>query len=133
MSDKSRFASPLKDRAREMRQFQTLAEKHAWYILRDRRSLGLKFRRQVPIDDYIVDFYCEELRLVLGVDGDVHGTPEKMKRDAAKDKRLVELGYRVMRITNDRSINDPDALIEMIRSLRPSPGVSHMPLPEGKA
>ncbi len=133
MGDKSRFSSPLKDRAREMRQGNTTAEKHVWDMLRERRTLGLKFRRQVPINDFIVDFYCDELRLVLEVDGDVHGTPEKMKRDAAKDKRLVELGYRVLRITNDRAINDPDALIEMIRSLRPSPGASRRPLPEGEA
>ena len=56
----------------------TIAEKHAWYLLRDRRTLGLKFRRQVPIDDFIVDFYCASEGIVIELEGDVHdgATPQ---------------------------------------------------------
>ncbi len=92
MSDKSRFSSPHKGRAREVRQNRTLAERHAWYLLRDRRTIGLKFRRQVPIGDFIVDFYCDELKLVIEIDGDVHGEAVHEQRDKVRDKKLNELG-----------------------------------------
>ena len=115
MSDKSRFSSPLSERARELRREQTLAEKHAWYLLRDRRTLGLKFRRQVAIDDFIVDFYCDELKLVIEIDGDVHEQDAHKKRDEARDKRLTELGYTILRFSNALVINDPDVLIQAVR------------------
>ncbi len=117
MSDKSRFSSPLTKRTRELRQAQTIAEKHAWYLLRDRRTLGLKFRRQVPIDDFIVDFYCDELKLVIEIDGDVHDRDAQKRRDEIRDKRLTKLGYRILRFSNALVINDPDVLIQAVRQL----------------
>ena len=134
MSDKSRFSSQFKGRAREMQRNQTLAEKHAWHLLRDRRVIGLKFRRQVPIDDFIVDFYCDELKLVIEIDGDVHGETVKARRDEARDQRLKELGYTVLRFSNALVINDAGVVIQAIRSLRPSPGApwARRPLPEGE-
>src|SRR5437867_4344408 len=86
--DKSRFSSPSTDRAREMRKDGTRAEKHVWHLFRNRRVLGLKFRRQVPIHDFIADFYCDELRLVVEVDGDVHETAGQAKWDESRDKKL---------------------------------------------
>ena len=86
MSDGSRFSSALKERSREMRRPQTIVEKHAWHLLRDRRTLGLKFRRQVPIDDFIVDFYCDELKLIIEIDGDVHEREVKAGRDKVRMK-----------------------------------------------
>ena len=86
MSDGSGFSSPLKERSRELRRLQTIAEKHAWYLLRDRRPPGLKFRRQVPIDDFIVDFYCDELKLIIEIDGDVHEREVKAGRDKVRMK-----------------------------------------------
>ncbi len=65
-----RFKSEeLSERARQMRREDTRAESAAWELLRDRRTLGLKFRRQVPIDRYIVDFYCPEIRVIIEIDG----------------------------------------------------------------
>ena len=132
MGDKSRFSSPNLDRSRELRRKQTQAERCVWYVLRDRKTLGLKFRRQVPIEDFIVDFYCDELKLVVELDGDVHNWPARMARDKRRDERLVKLGYKVLRISNGLATKDPGALREMIRSLRPSPGASRHPLPEGE-
>ena len=71
----------------------------------------MKFRRQVPIDDFddfIVDFYCDELKLVIEIDGDVHDREEHAKRDAARDKRLSHLGYTVLRFFNSLVINNPE-------------------------
>ena len=115
-----------------MRHSSTLAEKHTWHILRDRRTLGLKFRRQVPIDDFIVDFYCDELKLVIELDGDVHDRPRQKERDEGKDRKLMKLGYQILRFRNDLAINNPDALLEIVRSLRPSPGAARRPLPGGE-
>jgi very-short-patch-repair endonuclease len=117
-----------------MRLQQTVAEKHAWHLLRDRRALGLKFRRQVPIGDFIVDFYCHELKLVIEIDGDVHGEAVHMQRDETRNKKLNDLGYTVLRFSNAVVINDADTVLEAIRSLRPSPGApqARHPLPEGE-
>ena len=117
-----------------MRKDGTRAEKHVWHLFRNRRVLGLKFRRQVPIHDFIADFYCDELRLVVEVDGDVHETAGQAKWDESRDKKLTKLSFKVLRVTNDQAINDPDAVINMIRSLRPSPGAEkpRRPLPGGE-
>ena len=123
------------DRARQMRREDTRAEKRAWIQLKDRRTLGLKFRRQVPIDGYIVDFYCHEIRVIVEIDGDVHNQPGQVEWDASRNARLEELGYRVLHITNDIVLTQPHCLFEMIRALYPSPGahllMSH-PLPSGE-
>ena len=117
MSDGSGFSSPLKERSRELRRLQTIAEKHAWYLLRDRRTPGLKFRRQVPIDDFILDFYCDELKLIIEIDGDVHEREVKAGRDKVRDEKLKKLGYTILRFHNSVIRNDPDVLIENIRNL----------------
>jgi len=117
MSDGSGFSSPLKEHSRELRRLQTIAEKHAWYLLRDRRTPGLKFRRQVPIDDFIVDFYCDELKLIVEIDGDVHEREVKAGRDQTRDEKLHKLGYTILRFHKSVIINNPDVLIENIRNL----------------
>jgi very-short-patch-repair endonuclease len=81
-----------------------------------------------------VDFYCDELRLVIEIDGDVHETPAQKNRDAARDKRLFELGYQVLRIPNGLAIRDPESFLQMLQTLRPSPGapLARHPLPGGE-
>jgi very-short-patch-repair endonuclease len=62
----------IKPLARQMRTAQTPAEEMIWQRLRRKQIGGLRFRRQHPIDRFIVDFYCSELRLIIEVDGDIH-------------------------------------------------------------
>ena len=88
-------------RAREFRKRPTAAERRAWELLRDRRILGVKFRRQHCIRGFVVDFYCHELRLVLEIDGPVHHTPEQKAYDAERTAILEGLGLRVVRIPNE--------------------------------
>jgi len=88
-------------RAREFRKRPTPAERRAWELLRDRRILGVKFRRQHRIRGFVVDFYCHELRLVLEIDGPVHDTPEQKAYDAERTAILEGLGLRVVRIPNE--------------------------------
>jgi len=77
----------------------------------------LKFRRQVPIDDFILDFYCDELKLIIEIDGDVHEREVKAGRDKVRDEKLKKLGYTILRFHNSVIRNDPDVLIENIRNL----------------
>lgn len=71
----------------------TPAERILWYALRDRRFMGLKLRRQVPIGPFIVDFHCADHRLVIEADGSGHG-PD---RDSARDHWLASQGFRILR------------------------------------
>ena len=71
-----------------------------WRHLRN-RNLKYKFRRQHPIDFFIVDFYCAEARLLIEIDGDSHLVKEQMEYDKTRTEYLEELGYKVIRFTND--------------------------------
>jgi len=101
-------------RVRELRRQETEAEKLAWHLLRDRRT-GLKFRRQFPIGNYVVDFYCFELRLAVELDGSAHAQPVQMKKDRAKDTFLTRLGIRVLRLPNGLVTENPERFVKTIR------------------
>ncbi|HKS72653.1 MAG TPA: endonuclease domain-containing protein [Terriglobales bacterium] len=101
-------------RVRELRHAQTEAEKAAWHSLRDRR-LGLKFRRQYPIENYVIDFYCCEIRLAVELDGGIHSQPSQMIKDAAKDAFLGKIGVRVLRLPNGLVIEDPEGFVRKVR------------------
>ena len=109
-------------RVRELRHQQTDAEKAAWYLLRD-RNLGVKFRRQYAIENYVVDFYCCELRLAVELDGGVHSQPSKMKKDAVKDAFLGRIGIRVLRLPNGLVTEDPDGFVRKVREA--AQGMNH--------
>ena len=101
-------------RVRELRHTQTEAEKEAWRLLRDRR-LGAKFRRQYPIENYVVDFYCCEARLAVELDGGVHSQPSQIRKDAAKDAFLRKLGVRVLRLPNGLVTEDPEDFVRKVK------------------
>lgn len=78
---RARVSRAKRDLARRLRREATEAERRAWEALRDRRCLGLKFRRQQVVRGYIVDFYCAELRLAIEIDGAVHDAPDQIFSD----------------------------------------------------
>ena len=84
--------------ARLMRMHETRAEEKLWQCLRNRQLNGFKFRRQVPIDRYVADFYCAESKVIVELDGEAH--EEKQESVAERTDRLQNLGYRVVRFTN---------------------------------
>jgi very-short-patch-repair endonuclease len=90
-----------RDLAREFRRAPTDAERLAWELLRDRRLLGLKFRRQQVLEGFVADFYCAELRLVLEIDGGAHASAEARSDDAERTRALEAAGHRVLRVDND--------------------------------
>jgi very-short-patch-repair endonuclease len=100
METKHRIHPAVLARAREMRQPQTPAEATLWKHLCNRK-LKYKFRRQHPIDRFIVDFYCAEAKLLIEIDGGSHLQKEQMEYDQARTEYLEYLGYKVIRFTND--------------------------------
>ena len=87
-------------RARHLRKNQTVGERRLWKELRKLRWQGYHFRKQAPIEGYIVDFACFSQRLVIEVDGIQHEVPAAMLRDSARDAHLAWLGFKVLRFTN---------------------------------
>ena len=125
MNRRRRVYPPILQNAREMRQPQTPEEAKLWRALRDRKS-GYKFRRQHPIDRFIIDFYCARAKLCIEIDGDSHLEQAQKEYDAARTEYLEELGYKVIRFTNNEVCFQLDAVAdEIIRriedKLAPSP------------
>lgn len=113
------YNEKLIEKARAMRKNPTPAERKLWEIL---RTFPLKMWRQKPIDNYIVDFYCPKLKLVIEVDGQGHFTPEAMAYDAERTQVLQGYGLRVVRFTNEQVLRDFEAVFEEIMGfLPPSP------------
>ena len=75
----------------------TLSEVLLWQELKGKQMLGYDFDRQRPIDDYIVDFYCKDLKLAIEIDGDSHTYEEIAENDKERQLRLEELGVRILR------------------------------------
>jgi very-short-patch-repair endonuclease len=100
--------------AREMRKEPTSAEQKLWKLLRNRRLAGYKFRRQVPFDRYILDYYCARARLVVEVDGDSHATPEGLASDRDRDAALTAKDILVLRFWNGVIHNEADAVLDTI-------------------
>jgi very-short-patch-repair endonuclease len=115
-------------RARELRTNATDAERKLWWKLRYRQVGGYRFRRQVPIGPYVVDFACLSHRLLIEVDGAQHG--ENIAYDRARTRWLESRGYRVLRFWNGDVLQDIEGVLETIyRALAETPHPN--PPPQG--
>ena len=101
--------------ARRLRREMTPAEEKLWSLVRS-KQLGVKIRRQVPFDRYIIDFLCEEKKLIIELDGSQHFEPEGRKRDQERDAYLRARGYEVLRFDNWDMLKYPDEVITEIMS-----------------
>jgi very-short-patch-repair endonuclease len=97
--------------ARTMRRAPTDAEQKMWRLLRDRRFAGIKFRRQVPFQNFILDFVCLEKRVVVEIDGSQHADSAA---DRARDRALRKEGFRTLRYWNNDVLKYPNAVLEDI-------------------
>jgi very-short-patch-repair endonuclease len=102
-------------RARDLRHNLTEAETLIWYHLRNRRFLGLKFRRQHPVGDFIADFACVELGLVIELDGGQH--VEQAENDGKRAVRMQELGFTTLRFWNHEVLSETEAVLEKLRQV----------------
>jgi very-short-patch-repair endonuclease len=108
-----RGSTNIRRRAKELRKQATPAEKILWEQLRNRQLHGLKFRRQHPIGNFIVDFYCPAQRLVVEIDGDLHRYQET--EDQARKDLLEEKGYRVIRFWNSEVEENLERVLKIIK------------------
>ncbi|WP_398477968.1 endonuclease domain-containing protein [Tardiphaga sp.] len=122
--------------AKALRKDMTDAERRLWYLLRAHRFQGLKFKRQVPIGPFVVDFACLGLKVLVEVDGGQHAENDA---DVRRTKWLESRGFRVLRFWNNEVLKNTDAVLELILSAvavdGPSPGAplrGRHPLPEGE-
>ena len=98
--------------AKTMRSNATDAEYLMWQLLRAKRFMNLKFRRQHVIAPYIADFYCHEIGLVIELDGSQHGTDDAIEYDAERTKFLEVLGLTVVRYWNHDVLSRTDVVLE---------------------
>ena len=103
-------------RAKEMRKNPTIAERKLWGYL---RNFPVKFWRQRPIDNFIVDFYCPKLKLVIEVDGDSHFTDSGLVYDQERTRVLEGYGLRIIRFTNDEVLQNFEGVCEQIMGFYP--------------
>jgi very-short-patch-repair endonuclease len=111
----------LAELARELRKKQTPAEILLWQLLRNRQLLGFKFRRQHQFGDYVADFYCRDAQLIIECDGSVHEPNEQWYHDQNRDAYMIAQGLRVLRLANDRILNDIEKVLEEIAEHLASP------------
>ncbi len=114
MEARHRFNQIILAHAREMRHPQTPAEATVWRYARN-QALGYKFRRQHPIERFIIDFYCAELRLCIEIDGDTHLEEDQQEYDAARTEYLESIGRTVIRFTNEDVRYNINAVIQEIK------------------
>ncbi|MEA3496740.1 MAG: endonuclease domain-containing protein [Bacteroidota bacterium] len=105
----------LFERARELRKRMTHAEKILWGKVRNRKIEDKKIRRQHPISNYIVDFYCHEKKLVIELDGGIHEQLEQKLYDIDREKELTNLGLKVIRFRNSDVINNVASVLKEIK------------------
>ena len=85
---------------------KTDAEKFLWKQLSNKQLCGLRFRRQHPVNYFIADFYCHQVKLIIEVDGGYHKLAEQYEYDANRDVELAKFGLKVLRFSNDEILYD---------------------------
>jgi len=100
--------------AQNLRKRQTSAEARLWKVLRNRQLARWKFRRQHPIDCYIVDFVTLDGKLIVEVDGETHSTLKELSRDDERSRVLISLGFHIVRVTNVDVYENLEGVQEMI-------------------
>ena len=98
--------------AKSLRRQMTDAEKSLWRRIRNRQLQGLKFKRQFPINRYVVDFFCAEARLIVELDGGQHAL--QVQADEARTQMFSEMGYLVLRFWNNDVLSNIDGVLETI-------------------
>ncbi len=99
--------------AKRLRRHSTDAENVLWKQLRQRQLGGLKFRRQQPIDDFVVDFVCFEKGIVVEVDGGQHAV--ELEKDTERSDYLTKNGFKILRFWNNEVLSNMEGVIEVIR------------------
>jgi very-short-patch-repair endonuclease len=106
----------IMSRAIELRKKMTPVEIELWKHLKNKQLLGLRFRRQHPIDIFIVDFYCHYLKLVIELDGGIHSNPENKDYDTNRTAELERYGIKIIRFNNEDVMDDIEKVVTIIKN-----------------
>jgi very-short-patch-repair endonuclease len=109
-----KISKPLLSLSRRLRLKQTPWETKVWARLRAKRISPQKFKRQYPIGNYIVDFYCAEKRLIIEIDGSQHDEEKNRTKDQIRDKYLKDQGFKVLRFKNNEIDQNLEGVFETI-------------------
>lgn len=109
-----RVPEDLLRHARELRRWQTDAERLLWMLLRGRRLAGFKFRRQKPLGRYVLDFYCAAKRLAIELDGGGHAEGRRASYDRRREDDLRGAEIRVLRFWNNQVLKETEAVLQSI-------------------
>jgi len=111
--------------SKTLRKEQTSWEAKLWYFLRGNRMNGLKFKRQVPVGKFIVDFCCDEKKLVIELDGGQHNERNSSQADSVRSEFLQSEGYTVLRFWNNELESNIEGVLEAIRRATSLPTSPH--------
>jgi very-short-patch-repair endonuclease len=109
--------------AKRLRRTQTNADRILWFRLRDRRLAGLKFKRQFPINRFVVDFFCADAKLVIELDGGQHS--QRVAIDEKRTEILESMGYLALRFWNNDVMRNIEGVMEDILSPIRTPDPPH--------
>ncbi len=104
----------LKELARQLRNNSTKGEVYLWLKLKDKQMCGYDFHRQKPIDNYILDFFCNELMLGIELDGVTHQFEDVIEKDNIKEARLNDLGITVLRFYDSDVLGNMQHVLDTI-------------------
>jgi very-short-patch-repair endonuclease len=117
----------VEDRRRNLRNQQTEAERIFWNIVRGRKFLNLKFRRQFSVGSYILDFYCPEISLAVEIDGGQHAT--NIEYDRARTEFINRLGIKVVRFWNNDITKNASGVYDELARIVATPPDLTLPSP----
>ena len=110
-------SSPITfENAKKLRNEPTYSEIIFWSLLKQHFS-NFRFKRQHPISQYIADFYCHKLKLVIEIDGGIHQTEEVKNNDILKDEFLQSLDLKILRFTNDEVCKNGESIVKKLKEV----------------
>ncbi|MBW8326131.1 MAG: endonuclease domain-containing protein [Prolixibacteraceae bacterium] len=125
-------SATTKAQAAELRKNMTVEEKILWQKLRNKKLNDLKFRRQHPVDIFILDFYCHEKKLAIEVDGGIHNQEAQREWDENRTYELNEFGINVLRFTNEEVIDRTKEVMKSIKDFLKLQNPIPNPSPNGE-
>ncbi len=112
---KINYHPKLKELARKLRNKSTKSEIKLWQYLKSKKMMGYDFHRQKPIGNFILDFFCNKVKLAIELDGYTHTFEEIAEKDAVKQERLKEFGITVLRFCDEDVMKNMDGVLQVIR------------------
>ena len=117
-SDNYSYNKNLQPLANQLRKNLTKAEACLWkYALRAKQLKGYQFRRQRPVLQYIADFFCKELMLIIEIDGITHDHEISQNKDIQREEHLVQAGFKMVRFTDEEVLNNMAGVVSQLEKI----------------